>query len=142
MKAISLRQPSVEAILSGLKTVEIRGSSTHHRGDLVLHASRHYGPAERERTALLRERGIDIAEPDHESMGALCGIVRVVDCRKVTPEDWAQALLPPLEDGTYWAWVLAEPVRFPAPIPYKGRLFVFDVPDQLLEGRAPALTHA
>lgn len=149
MKALSIRQPNVEAILSGLKTVEVRGGATRHRGDLLLHASRRYGRAERERTALLRERGIPIAEPDRESLGALCGVVQVVDCRRMTPEDWPAALQPPIEEDGWWAWVLAEPERFPEPLPYRGHIFMFDVPDEALaeaafaaSARPPALTQA
>ncbi len=148
MKAISIRQPAVEAILSGLKTVEVRGNATKHRGGLLLHASRRYGRAERQTTAWLRERGIPIAEPDPATLGALCGVVQLVDCHRLTPAEWTAALMPEAEVDGLWAWVLAEPERFPSPVPQRGRLFMFDVADDLAgaamasNGRPLALTEA
>ena len=149
MKALSIRQPNVEAILCGHKTIEVRGTSTRHRGDLLIHASRIWGRAERERLALLRERGIAIEDPGPQARGAICGVVQLVDCRRLTTDDWTRALMPPIEDGAWWAWELAEPERFPSPIPYKGHLFPFDVADEdlaraaLAAGeRPPALTEA
>ena len=130
MKALSLRQPSVDAILAGRKTVDIRGRATRHRGDLLVHASKTYGPAERERLALLRSRGVDLADPDPASLGALVGIVQLVGCRRATEEDWKRALAIPDGDGEHWAWELAEPERFPTPIPYRGAIRLFDVADE------------
>jgi hypothetical protein len=148
MKALSIRQPYVDAILSGLKTVEVRGHATRHRGDLLIHASQRFGPAERERLALLRERGIVLPDPDRESLGALCGLVQVVDCHPIADDDWARALLPPIDEN-WWAWELAAPERFPAPIPYRGHLWMFQVTDEELaeaalkaSERAVALTEA
>lgn len=138
MKALTIRQPHVEAILCGLKTIEVRGHATRHRGDLLLHASKRYGAAERERLALLRQRGIAIPEPDPGSRGALCGVVQLVDCRPITPADWERALMPPLEEDRLWAWELAEPERFPSPLPYPGRIFMFDVTDDELAQAAIA----
>jgi hypothetical protein len=73
-----------------------------------------------------------------DSLGALCGVVQLVDCHRMAPGDWAPALVPPSDDGTYWAWVLAEPERFPAPIPFKGHLFLFEVSDEELARAAAA----
>ena len=137
MKALSIRQPSLDAILAGRKTVEVRGHATRHRGDLLLHASRRFGRDERERLALLRARGIDLPEPSPSTLGALAGVAQLVDCRRMTDADWDAALMPPAE-GEYWAWELAEPERFPVPIPYPGRLFLFDVADDELAGLALA----
>ena len=132
MKALSLRQPSVDAILSGRKTVDIRGRATRHRGDLLIHASKTYGPAERERLAFLRSRGVELPDPDPAGFGALVGIVQVVDCRRATDEDWDRALAVPEGDGEHWAWELAQPERFPVPIPYRGSIRLFDVADEEL----------
>ena len=146
MKALSIRQPFVDAILAGHKTVEVRGHAIRHRGDLLLHASRRFGRDERERLGLIRARGIDLPDPEPASLGALVGIAQLVDCRRMTDADWEAALTDPVE-GDYWAWELAEPERFPAPLPYRGRLFVFDVSDEelaalALEARQPALTNS
>lgn len=131
MKALSLRQPSVDAILAGRKTVEVRGHAIGHRGDLLLHASRRFGRDERERLAAIRARGIDLPDPDPSTLGALVGMVQLVACHRMTDADWDAALMAPVE-GDYWAWELAEPERFPVPLPYTGRIFVFEVGDEEL----------
>ncbi len=38
--ALSIRQPWIELILSGLKTIEVRTWSTEYRGELWLHAGK------------------------------------------------------------------------------------------------------
>jgi hypothetical protein len=126
MKAISIRQPWIGAILSGAKTVEVRARPTRHRGDLYLHASGTYGPAERGQLERLRELGHDLPAPDRERLGALVGRARLVDCRLMQPADWAAALAEP-RPGRLWAWVLtgAKPLR--KPIKLKGQRTLFDV---------------
>ena len=139
MHAISLRQPAVDAIFAGFKTVEVTGRKLGHRGDLLIHCSRAYGRLERERLAGLRERGIELGDPLPSAFGALVGLVQVVDCRPATPDDWEAALTAPKhDDRTYWAWQLAEPDRFPEPIPYRGHLYVFEVPERDLTAAALA----
>jgi len=40
MKALSLKQPWAELIVSGKKTIEIRKWNTHFRGEFLIHASK------------------------------------------------------------------------------------------------------
>ena len=40
MKALSLKQPFAELIISGKKTIELRNWNTHFRGDFLIHASK------------------------------------------------------------------------------------------------------
>ena len=47
----------------------------------------------------------------------------VGSCHPITDDDWARALLPPIDEN-WWAWELAAPERFPAPIPYRGHLWI------------------
>jgi hypothetical protein len=70
MKALSIRQPWAELILRGEKDVENRSWLTHHRGPLLIHASK----------TLVRE-SMDEFGLDEETIprGALVGVVEVVD---------------------------------------------------------------
>jgi ASCH domain-containing protein len=120
MKAISVRHPWIDLILDGRKTVELRGRATRHRGELHLHASRTFGPAEREAATRL---GVPAPEPGQ--LGVVLGKVRLVDCRKVTPADWAAALAEPRETRPY-AWLLAKPKRV-KPFPAKGSRVLFEI---------------
>ena len=120
MKALSIRHPWVDLILSGAKTIEIRTWATRHRGPLLLHASSGYGIAEREAG---RRHGQ--APPAPEQLGAVVGIAELVDCRPAGADDWPRAALPPLE-GRLWAWVLAD-ARPLGPVPCPGRRNLFEV---------------
>ncbi len=137
MKALSMRQPFVQLILSGRKTIEVRPHLTRHRGELLLHASGVFGPREKEILLELRAAGIPVADPDPAAFGALVGLVRVADARPMTASDWAAALTDP-RPGEWWAWVLDSPESFPAPIPYRGRRFMWDVPDAAFAEAAAA----
>ena len=125
MKALSIRHPWVDLILAGTKTVEIRTWATRYRGRLLLHASAGYGISERDASARL-----GLGRPAPETLGAIVGVSNLVECRKVQPEDWPNASLPPLE-GKLWAWVFngAEAVE---PIPCPGRRTLFDVDEALV----------
>ena len=125
MKALSIRHPWVDLILSGAKTVEIRAWATRYRGPLLLHAGSQFGIAERDMAARLR-----VALPDAEARGAIVGLAELVDCRPVLRQDWKKACLPPLE-GKLWAWVL-EDARPIGPIPHAGRRMLFDVEEEAL----------
>lgn len=130
MKAISIRHPNVESILSGRGTIEVRGSGTAYRGDVLLHASSVYGRAEREHAQRLRASGAGVAEPGPEDRGAIVGIVRLVDCRPPTPAERGAAISAGTR-ATARAWVFAEPRRMP-PVRWRGRIYLFDVDESRL----------
>src|SRR4051794_121438 len=75
-------------------------------------------------------------QPDALNDGALVGSIEVVDCVPFTPEianemrdakayfgDW---------QGGLFAWELRDPMRLATPIPFKGRLGLFTVPDGVI----------
>ena len=129
MKALSIRHPWVDLILSGAKTVDVRTWATSHRGPLLLHASGGFGISEREAAARLKQ-----PPPGPEAMGALVGVAELVDCRPVRREDWKKAGLPPLE-GKLFAWVL-EDARPIEPIPCPGRRLLFEVDEEVVAAAA------
>jgi hypothetical protein len=126
MKALSVCQPWAWAIVRGLKTVENRYRPTSHRGPLVIHASRSR-----------RYLGEDYADllpglPPWEELdfGALVGVVEVVGCVPL-----AMATGDPFAIGP-WCWLLARARRI-RPVPWKGRVSLFEVPDQVVEPLCP-----
>src|SRR2546430_17054223 len=110
MKALSIRQPWIDAIITGAKTVGVRARPTRHRGPLYLHASRTYGPAEREQLPRLRGLGHELPEPDRGRLGALVAQARLLGCRPMRGGDWPAGPGPP-RTGRDWAWVLSGPRR-------------------------------
>lgn len=73
MRALSVRQPYVEQILRGTKTIEYRSTPTTIRGRVLLYASRIPGPAEAFAAAGLKLAAL--------VRGAVVGSVEVVGCR-------------------------------------------------------------
>lgn len=129
MKALSIRQPWAELILRGRKKYELRTWATNHRGRLVIQAGKTVQAED------ARKAGLDLADL---TRGALLGTVEVVDCVPYTREmaeelHQARADFDPWEPGWH-AWVLHEPIRLPDPIPYSGKMGLFDVPDDVLTG--------
>lgn len=138
MKCLSLCQPWATLVLLGAKCYETRTWQTDHRGPLAIHASRTFPEAAR---LLCRQ------EPFRSALraggfkqsadllgGVILGQVELIACQ---PARTVLALLPPgaaeRAFGDYrsgrWAWQLAGPVFYPKPLPFSGRLGLFDIPD-------------
>ncbi len=124
MKALSVQQPWANMIASGLKTIETRKWWTPYRGDLLICSSK---------------------RPAIEPAGAAICIVRLVDCRRLTPrdrdaaqcqdcpyagmplEEWGRAMCCPDHPGVrFYAWVF-ENIRPIMPFPVRGQLGLFEV---------------
>jgi hypothetical protein len=121
MKALSVCQPWAWAIVHGLKTIENRSRPTSHRGPLAIHASRSR-----------RYLGEDFADllpclPPAEQLdfGALVGVVEVVGCVPLAEVEGNPFAVGP------WCWLLARARRI-RPVPFKGQVGLFLVPDRLV----------
>jgi hypothetical protein len=119
MKALTIRQPWGSLIVAGAKTVENRSWRTNYRGPLLIHAGVRLDPVEGWRVAEVAKLG-DIPR------GALIGVVEVVGCVRNSPSRWARP--------GQWHWELANPRPLPTPIPLRGRLGLFEVDVEGLEG--------
>lgn len=135
MKALSVRAPWWWAILHG-KPVENRDWPTNVRGRILLHASKWWSNDsciwDWDAMARMAEKDeINIPFPGwtvlHDSGGCLVGSVDLVDCVTSHPSAFFV--------GRY-GFVLRDPVIFAQPIPFKGKLGFFEVPDEVerLEG--------
>lgn len=131
MKALSVRAPWWWAILHG-KPVENRDWSTNFRGLVWLHASKSWKKAEIaedwESVRFMAEQdGIVIPAIADEAMraagGCLVGSVLIVDCVTAHPSAFFM--------GQY-GFVLQNPIPLATPIPLKGALGFFDVPEGLI----------
>jgi len=134
MKALSFHQPRAEQIIRGIKTVDVRTWQVQYRGPLVIHAS------SKRRDGRCRVLGFD---PDALDYGALIGTVEVTE---IVPLDEAtyealreeHLLDDPFPSGPCYGWRLANPRRFDAPIPYRGRMRLFEVDlERAREGAPP-----
>jgi len=121
VKALSIRQPWAHAVLHLGKDVENRIWATRYRGLLVVHAPKTVDTLAGAYLEWCRYR-----LPDPLVTGALVGTVRVVGCVDDSDSEWAE------QGQGQWHWQLTDPRPFLAPIPWRGALRLFDVPDEVV----------
>ncbi len=125
MKALSIKQPWAWLICAGYKDIENRNWKTDFRGRIYVHASKD------EMGCLITSGetyGNLIPFPTERlPKGAIIGEVDIVDCVFKSKSPWFI--------GRY-GFVLANPVLYGKPIPCKGSLKFFDVPMEVINGKA------
>ncbi len=133
LKALSVRAPWWWAILHG-KPVENRDWYTNVRGRVLLHASKWWNDEEvrydwEDASEMARLDGWQLPSPNHIQMkssgGCLVGSVEITDCIRGNTIGSAFFV------GEY-GFVLRNPVVFAKPIPFKGALGFFGVPDNII----------
>ena len=131
MKALSVRAPWWWAILHG-KPIENRDWYTNVRGHVFIHASKFWKKDEincdlDDIYDMAEDDGIKLPDVDLDVMkaagGCLVGSVVITDCVTKHPSAFFQGK---------FGFVLAEPIEFRTPIPFKGALGFFDIPDDFL----------
>jgi hypothetical protein len=115
MKALSVRQPWTWLICAGLKDVENRTWGDGYRGPLLLHAGKTV--EENDRYWLSQKYPI----PEHLDTGAIIGAAVLVNVTKRASSEW--------HNPGFVGWYLDSPILFKTPVPWRGRLGLFDVPD-------------
>jgi len=123
VKALSFHQPRAEQIIRGVKKVDVRTWQVSYRGPLVVHAS-----SER-RDGRCRALGFD---PAALAYGALIGTVDLTDIVPLDEATYAALRDEHLSEAPFpgapcYAWHLANPQRFAAPVPCHGRMRLFEV---------------
>jgi hypothetical protein len=122
-KCLSVSQPFAYLITSGKKKIELRNWNTNFRGDILIHAP-----------LRIREEDCKRLHVDQKQLvtGAIVGKATLYDVKKYnTKKEW-------LEDSGYhfassvfsskrYGFLLKNAKTFSIPIPYKGRLGLFDV---------------
>ena len=118
MKALSLKQPFAELVVSGKKTIELRKWNTNFRGEFLVHASKN---------------------PDEQAMnkfgftnlpcGMIVGKAKLIEVKHYKNEDeHGQDSNLHLADN-FWGdhgFILEEVTRLDNPIPAKGQLNFWD----------------
>jgi hypothetical protein len=132
MKALSVRVPWWWAILHAGKDVENRDWPTKFRGRILLHASKWWKTQEVKEDFrcvmnLAGARGFELpylpsAHLLWSSAGCIVGSIEIVDCVSQSNSPWFF--------GDY-GFVLKNPIAFEKPIPFKGALGFFEVPNEI-----------
>ena len=126
MKAISVRQPWADLIISGSKTIEIRKLRTKYRGTLLIHAARIRGTHE-----FVRAK-VDVKSIDDYPQQAIIGLVTLVDVIPLNEKLWTELKEKHLLPGKWssfehkYAWIIENPVRL-KPIPFIGYPAIYTV---------------
>jgi hypothetical protein len=123
--ALSVRQPWAELILTGRKTIEVRGWETDYRGPLWLHTGRHVD------SVLEAAYGFD--DLFRGGFVGCVDLVSVVPLDRVRWDRWrakhlAFGPLKPLQFG----WILKGARRLAEPLPAPGQLGLFEPPQDVL----------
>jgi hypothetical protein len=118
MKALSIKQPWVHAILREGKDIENRSWQRSFRGWLAIHAS-----ATPKRDARF-PRGIPVPDLDTLDYSAICGVARVVDIVTKSRSKWFRR---PDDGSITYGWVLAEVIALKSPIRCKGAVGLWEV---------------
>ena len=124
MKTISIKQPFVYAIFKLGKDIENRNWPTKHRGPLLIHASKTWDKGGY--NFLTYRLDEFVPSKEHHVFGAIIGQVNLIDCVDQSDSRW-------FFGG--WGFELEDPVEFKKPIPYRGQLGIFDVPDRILKAK-------
>jgi len=113
--ALGIRQPWVELILRGIKTIEVRSLDTRVRGTIYLYAAKKLSqiPAALEAA---RHHGVDWPSLP---VGLLVGTAELCLTRPATAGDARAACVPKAFLKQQFAWELRSPVRFARPTPVR-----------------------
>jgi hypothetical protein len=118
MKALSIRQPWAYLIITGDKDIENRTWATAYRGPVLIHAGK---TMDYDALDLLLAAGVVIPHNSLLPRGGFVGIAALTGVVTHSASPWF--------DGPY-GWTFGKVHRLPF-YPYRGRLGLFDVPDDL-----------
>lgn len=121
MKCLSVSQPFAELIISGVKSIDLRGWSTRYRGDILIHAPQKIMKDECQRFGM-----------NNPVTGAIVGRVSLVGVKKYhnmreLHDDSHLHLAQKNVERKRYGFLLEKPYKFATPIPQKGRLGLFEV---------------
>jgi hypothetical protein len=123
LKALSIQQPWVHAILREGKDIENRSWQRDFRGWVALHA---WNEPQKESEF---PRGIKCPDLDTLDYSAICGVARVVDIVTESRSKWFNQ---PPPGYINYGWVLADTTPLREPIESKGALHLWNVPPNVL----------
>lgn len=136
MKALSIKQPWAGLIIAGIKTVENRTWGTLYRGTLVIVSTQK--PDKIAMESMRMRLGTLPATCDIN--GAILGTAELTGhILYLEEDDEIGTDHPGLTESNYewWddycmGWVLESPHPLSSPIPYKGRLGLYPLPDDVI----------
>ena len=123
MKVIVIRQPWAWLIVQGFKDIENRTWRTRYRGTLLIQASANLPAKGKLEEIRLFARNRSVELPGDFERGGIIGMAQLDDCVTSSSSKWFEGPV---------GWVLSKPLRLKF-IPMKGRLGLFDPPQEIVE---------
>lgn len=143
MKALTVREPYASLIAIGAKQIETRDWYTFYRGPIAIHAAKGltkddlmvlsthddvYWRLHNASIPMGKLKRVKDSFPD--SRGNVIATATLVNCYRMTEESIRQVPIFEWVVGHYqpdrYAWVLADVVRLPEPIPARGALGLWE----------------
>lgn len=160
MRALTLTQPWASAVAIGSKRIETRSWSTSYRGRIAIHAAKGYNRGEMlylescwNWIGAMWETGVRMGDGpsffDVLPFGAIVAVATIADCRStgdITQRELDTARHPAGEFGHLYKWTerqmgdysigryaftLMDVVRLRTPVPCKGALGLWTVPQEI-----------
>jgi activating signal cointegrator 1 len=141
MKALTMTQPWATLVAIGAKRIETRSWSTPYRGPLAIHAAKGWSRDdtlmcwEPEFAAALMNAGI--RTPGDLPLGSVVATCRLVACVGTGSINPSKELTREFAFGDFspgrYAWLLADIVALPDPIPARGQLGLWEFDDTVIE---------
>lgn len=136
MKTLSLMQPWATLVAVGAKHLETRSWSTAYRGPLLIHASKRF-PSYARDLVLIKPMST-ILDGIPLPTGVVIAVVDLVDVMPSESVGCGEHVAEPERSfGDYspgrFVWVLENERLLRRPVPFSGKLRLFDVPDELVQ---------
>ena len=125
MKVLTIRQPWATLIVRGIKDVENRTWATSYRGPLLIHAARRDALLNNDQWSNLLALLPDRPQRAELARGVILGRVTLGACSR-----FLHVTSPWHEAGSI-GWLFTAPAHFACPIPTRGRLGLWDAPDDI-----------
>ena len=122
MKGLSISQPFAELVISGKKTIDLRGWNTKFRGEFLIHAPLKIKKEECKRLKITKKL----------TTGAIIGKAEIYDVKEYGSKselktDYKKHFASKNFNQKKFGFLIKNPKAFRIPIPYKGQLGFFEV---------------
>lgn len=127
MKVLSVQQPWADLLVRDIKHIENRTWATAHRGPLLIHATKKMDIEGLEWIRMRFPNTGCVKFYDEYVRGAVVGVVELfsIDKPEETTVDHS-----PFRDMAQFGWNVRDARAFAYPYPYKGKLSIWQIPDQ------------
>lgn len=134
MAGLSLTQPWATLVAMGMKRIETRSWKTNYRGTIAIHAAKGFPKKAQLFASYEHTMG---RLPGRIPRGAIIALARIANCIPVEEAVLdTTALERTYGDYTYgvgrWAWLLEDVVALDEPLPCRGALGLFSLPESII----------